>query len=547
MKTLKCATCANCGEELNSVVGVNCAECVESFKIMDAKKLERESKLNNGKAMKLNIKDLAYYSNMLAIGSSILEDVSDDGDLFGEFAGHGLSFENIEYLAKQSEKEERTVLEAKAILKSNKKSFDESWSDEAIILFAEQFLDSSSHTTGKSYYKDEGVTVTVQKLSTNGRWFNLKDLDDNKITFHYDTDTLFEKSKGSISGLKMKEGTVKKAIKGKMVDVVVTMPVVIADMKALGFIVDGYSGRVLLSSVDFRKGAMIDSHILEEVPAKFKLGYVDGEVTSKETNYVWDEKVLTHMNKTTTAIGILEVFPGIAILPSDRDTTQAQADETEHNDNILIGMSIITPQMSSYFTALAERNKDIALEEELELIAIRTRIPAAIKAEKHKIVMSSDAGAVADLICKVSWENGYDAMELFNENKHMGEEILAAMKSIKYAFVQGESKEDKKTKGCQYKVYKDIEKLVMQPKVDAALAAIEVHIVENIIALNNNEIYISDLTDEEAVEILDTAIKNMRLIPATKITNQAAYSELSARVKKIKFSNDVAAAKARVA
>lgn len=533
MKTLKCATCANCGDELNSVVGVNCAECVEWFEIMDAKKLERESKLNNGKAMKtkLTINDLSFYSCALAISESNLSSVADKGELYAEFGDSSFSTEAIEYMLSQEEKQaNKDVLKAKVLLKKNKVEFDENMSDEIIMLLAEQYLDSVTNVEGNAWNKSQGVLVIVQQLSNSGRWFTVKN-GEQKATYWYDVDTLFEKANGSISGFKMKHGK-HVTINAQEQEVVteVQMPVVIADMIEMGYVVDGWSGRVLLKSTDFRRGAKIEGHVLEEVPAAFGLTVINGEVVKEETNYAWD--------------AITDIYPGISILPSESDTTQAYADQIAHDDNILIGMSVVTPAMSSYYMDSAERDAQIALEKELEIIAIKTSIPAAIKAERHNELMKTDAASVARRIIKLSYINGAEAMSVFNENAHMGEEILKAMKSIKYAFVQGETAEAKKTKGCSYRVYKEIEGLVLAPAKKAAIDAIEIHIIQNIQMLNNSEIDIADLTDEEAIEILDAAIANFKLIPATKITNTQAYSALSERVKAIKYGNQVAEAKA---
>jgi hypothetical protein len=480
---------------------------------------------------KFIIKDLSFYSCALAISESNLSSVADKGELYAEFGDNAFSTDAVEYLIAQEEKDKgKDVIKAKALLRTNGVAFDETMDEEIIMLLAEQYMDSITNVKGNAWNKSQGVLVIVQQLSNSGRWFTVKN-GETKATYWYDVDTLFEKANGSISGLKMKQGqTITINAQEQEVVKEVQMPVVLADMIEMGYIVDGYMGRVLLKSTDFRRGAKIEGHLLEEVPAAFNYAVSNGEVIDQETNYVWDS--------------ITEVFPGIAILPSDSDTTQAYADQIEHDDNILVGMSVVTPAMSSYFTALEERIAQVELEAELEVIAIKTAIPAAIKAERHNELMKTDAASVARRIIKLSYINGAEAMAVFNENAHMGEQILKAMKSIKYAFVKGETAEAKKTKGCNYKVYKEIEGLVLAPAKKAAIDAIEIHIIQNIQMLNNSEIDIADLTDEEAIEILDAAIANFKLIPATNITNKPVREALSERVKAIKYGNQVSEAKA---
>lgn len=448
-------------------------------------------------------------SDNLGFGKSSLANISQDGELFAELGGDGYSVESVEWYEKQiAAKKKYTAAGARALLEANGQYVDMEMSDELIMLVAEQFLDGSSNIKGYTSNRAEGVLVIVQYKGSDNRWYTVKQ-NDKKMTYWYDVETLFDKAEGVVSGLKMGLGYERKIdlVNKKVIKVPTQMPVILADMIGLGHIVNGESGRVLLKSSSFVRGTTICGQLIEEVPASFDHKYVAGEVIIEETNYAWD--------------AIVEVCAGIAILPSDSDTTIAKADEMAHDDNIITGQAVVTNAMSSYYMDIGDRYIQEREAEEVEAIGRRERTKSLVK--KYDIIakVNSSAGEVAKFIIDVSYVDPKVAIEIAEKELAQLPAIIAAMWAIKTST----------GKQAEYSVYKQIKALADELKKAEEKAAgkelikraPEKHVMINIRNLNNDTLDMNQMTDADIIETYETALANYT-------TNVACNLEAHVRV-----------------
>lgn len=469
----------------------------------------------------------ALESDVLGYGNSSFANISKDGELFAEMGGDGYSLESVEYYEEQAQKKKKyTAAGARAILEANDQYVDMSMSDELVMLVAEQYLEDTTNIKGFASNRAEGVLVIVQYKGSDDRWYTVKN---NKVkaTYWYDVDTLFNKAEGSICSMKWSVGYENKIdlVNRKIVPVAKEMPTVLADMLKLGHCVNGKDGRVLLKSSSFVRGTVIEGQLIEEVPAQFYSKYVKGEgVLDIETNYAWD--------------AIVNVCDGVAILPSESDTTQAKADEMAHDDNIIIGQAFVTTAMTSYYMDIGDTQLQAREFEEGEMIARRVKMPTLMKKYDTIAKTTSTVGELVKWIIEVSEVDAKAAINIVEEHKDQLAEIMSSLWAIKSSTGSGVTP---KVFAAMKRMQDDMK--AVQNK-DAS-KKIELHVIQNIAALNKAEITVHDFTDEEIVETYEAALANYKKSPKLFNLNADVREPVRARYLAIKEVRLVAEAKAK--
>lgn len=365
---------------------------------------------------------------------------------------------------------------------------------ETLALFMESMKEDEFGSTGNNYVRNQGVTVILQGFSTkSGRWYNLTKSYEDKtlIKFSYDVESLCEMKDGFAADLK------DRVIKTASFDLATkstkysnqSMPVVVADMLAQGYMLDGKMFRAVLISNAF-------NYLVGEVDS-YKMVNVDGAWVREEV-MIWDQGV--------------ELFPGVYALPATTDTSFARMELTQMESNIQVGASGLR---SNAGQMLADQEEHFAILAEVEAMAkadARAKVRIHAKSIKNDNILNdnADATSIIEAIFFIAKTEGIaaastvleqyksEALNLWKVLFPYSKQVNEILPSSLYATLKGYVAEAR-----------------MNAKQDAFIEKCTDEAVGMILRLNAGERF--EITGEQAVMLHDAALAG------TKIENKSLY------------------------
>lgn len=430
----------NCNECNVSIVSGNYCHLCAKHMISTNNNVSKEASMKSSKT-KLVINDLSQESAKLYFKNSISgtygEEVYEEetATMFQD-EDQDLAFSELEMLGKHEssflEYQETFTMSldtAKAILEGKEYSY-EGMSDELILEIASQFKDLSEQSIAGSYKKDDRVKVTIQRKSTNGQWYTVKqdnviaDIDFGKtsLSFFFEIEDLFEvDNNGNIVDFKMaNDEEVTKLVQG---------------MRKAGFrdIHMQYVGnnkylpleqRFLVSCQAFRSVERLCGVDLNQVCEPFYNTY------NKETKEV-EEAYISFAYDAITDLG-----NGIVILPSDNAESIEETLNRKYNEGILTGTAV-----SNNFMALAQMEADEVNDTKLfdaQLIkdAAKERTVTIKKNASLKVKLESNMYQVTAALIAKSENNEHVEFEPANLDELLGVKglTLAEQNKAKLAY-----------------------------------------------------------------------------------------------------------------
>lgn len=334
-------------------------------------------------------------------------DMCDDEDANLDYSERNtLSTHEGSYLEFQ-ENSTLNIDSAKALLKTYEYDFS-NMSDDLVIEIASQFKDLSEQGIAGSYKKDDRVKVTIQRKSTNGQWYTVKqdnviaDVDFGKtaLAFFFEIEDLFEvDDNGNIIDFKMAaDEEVTKLVQG---------------MRKEGFrdIHMQYVGnnkylpleqRFLVSCQAFRSVERLCGVDLNQVCEPFYNTY------NKETKEV-EEAYISFAYDAITDLG-----NGIVILPSDNPESIEETLNRKYNEGILTGTAVATNFMAMADVEKSEIEENVEEEAKLRKEAKKEKAIAIKKDASLKARVQSDMYQVTVALIAKSENNEHVEFEPAN-------------------------------------------------------------------------------------------------------------------------------------
>lgn len=334
-------------------------------------------------------------------------DMCDDEDADLDYSERNtLSTHEGSYLEFQ-ENSTLNIDSAKALLKTYEYDFS-NMSDDLVIEIASQFKDLSEQGIAGSYKKDDRVKVTIQRKSTNGQWYTVKqdnviaDVDFGKtaLAFFFEIEDLFEvDDNGNIIDFKMAaDEEVTKLVQG---------------MRKEGFrdIHMQYVGnnkylpleqRFLVSCQAFRSVERLCGVDLNQVCEPFYNTY------NKETKEVEDAYISFAYDSIT------DLGNGIVILPSDNAESIEETLNRKYNQGILTGTAVSNNFMALADIEKSEINENAETEAQLRKEAKREQAVALKKNASLKARFESNMYQVTAALIAKSENNEHVEFEPAN-------------------------------------------------------------------------------------------------------------------------------------
>lgn len=507
--------------------------------------------------------------------------VGDDEE--NDFGEQEFSVDRAEYLEKQEKRqakiERNDLIKAKRVLaeqaiEANQNISISKLNPEIIRLMASQIIDAES--SPKAYGNlggDDKITVSVQRLSNKGMWFNLMHEEINpvtkkpekvKSTLEFDLDMIFNLDDyGQPFSLKRKSG---KDVLSEMMRQS-GFPLVHSysyyDEKSGELVFKAQQQRYILTGVPLRAGVTIEGKRLESTPSptfasivqpkKFFYKKIKGikqlvkcivvvtdgvteyvpftkhtmEVTSKNPAFFnYDNMVSLRMDNNSGADVII-------VIPSTEDESHGDAGNKEFDRGIQTGTSVATPAMMSDEMTDDVISMNESEEDYLDYITMKERRYAKFAKDSFEYIATTDLGKrVLHLIplTHQALDDAFLQMDIFEEIKTWTNDANDILKFLTYI---------RETEGTGFaypswkalsSLTKDMEKVKAKAEEDKRnkefADSVDESIIANIANINAGYLKVEGLSDESIVAIREASLKYGKHNKACWIDNKDVSNKL---------------------
>lgn len=500
-----------------------------------------------------------------------------------DFGEQEFSVDRAEYLEKQEKRqakiERNDLIKAQRVLaeqaiEANQNISISKLNPEIIRLMASQIIDAESSPKGYGNLGcDDTITVSVQRLSNKGMWFNLMHEEINpvtkkpekvKSTLEFDLDMIFNiNDHGEPFSLKRKSG---KDVLSEMMRQS-GFPLVHSysyyDEKSGELVFKAQQQRYILTGVPLRAGVTIEGKRLESTPSptfasivqpkKFFYKKIKGikqlvkciavvtdgiteyvplskhtmEVTSKNPAFFnYDNMVSLRMDNNSGADVII-------VIPSTEDESHGDAGNKEFDRGILTGNSVATPAMMSDEMTDDVISMNESEEDYLDYITTKERRYAKFAKDSFEYMATTDLGKrVLHLIplTHQALDDAFLQMDIFEEIKTWTNDANDILKFLTYI---------RETEGTGFaypswkalsSLTKDMEKVKAKAEEDKRnkefADSVDENILNNIANMNAGYLEVEGLSDESIVAIREASLKYGRHNKACWIKNKDVSNKL---------------------
>lgn len=505
------------------------------------------------KKSKLIINDLfsemaaLYYTPSFGVVSNSEQFSSDDWTVdTEEFLVNQMDLQVTEDMTPEEVKEvqevkEKALVYAKATLVSEGVDI-KSMDDEMIQLLAAQNLDLAQASNSFLKSDNRNVYVTVQRLSSGGNWYNVKD-SKGKVTFCFDVEAIFDLDEsGNIESFKQDEFGENTLIKGmKQLGYLTHHMISYVNKETQDLVVKFLDQRFLISSVLFTNGLVLEGIRVSSSVAAFNHVVRSFElvVNNMEIDlgcfpkvpffYKAQSEIVVPRYVSHAYDSIVDFGNGIALLPSDLDVSNADLEDQQFDEGIITGSGVSTKSMMTNDMQKQDLAANRQEEANLKKVAKQTKIRDAFKKEVIKLnynkTLNSEVGDLVHELVVDSHSKDKEVLASVINRLEMNKDRLLEIKKAATAYraLNG--------KGLEYKVWTILVKMLDTDVRKEIAAKVDMAIVENISKLNKGVSTLSNFSDAQVVEMYITALKYRKSNPACGI-DAKLYRDVQARACK---------------